>query len=706
MASSIAALAKFATFTDAFLSGLVIPLLPSIIKSRVHVPAEQVPILNSILVAAYGGASVAVSPLLPLVAVNGRRLWVTILGGLVCAAGAFVLLQFYSYLPLLILARALQGLSAAAFTGAYCGITSAGPRTVSWATPTVVQSAAMAAAPAIAGYLHDNAGGEKSVFYCAYALVALTALLWLVAFVSAPSLQLSTGEQAEETLTVEQPAETCGTMTLRGGGGASGYSSISSTRTSSSIPHSGRSRRSSIGSEFSEPEEPTPVFGIRLFTALYGYFTIAFVMTALQSLIPLFATRQFGWGAWSVGLALVPMSAPAVFVSLLADFFTSRVPRSARFVVTLGFLICIPAFAHLGQLDATSPASASAALTSILALVSFGIGHSGDPLFREIWRLTSEVEGSLAHAGYLSSTTASFWGSLLGPLVTGFIQWRWGWYSVAKFLVILCGFAAVLTLMFLQGWIGNPQPISSHRAAQPGTDEESAPLLAHSSQRGTSSKKLIDGNSMPRNVQKSDLFDRNNTSALTDSSDFGSIVRTDGERRVGRHRRHFSIDNFSIATTAVAGQQTDQDPQVRFQAALETPALMGSSFKQQLGNPERRFVMREAPHAPATDSLLASGSRYVIDESGADGEVSKKRHVVVFEEGAVPAELLERRQHHVVAINSLDGSVKLAPSTENHAVHVTEEAAEHELPETSRRYVVVLLEKGDIGEEPAADETT
>ncbi|KAK0632944.1 major facilitator superfamily domain-containing protein [Immersiella caudata] len=703
MALPLAALAKFATFTDAFLSGLVIPLLPSIIERRVHVPPEQFPILNSILVAAYGGASVAVSPLLPLVAVNGRHLWVVVLGGLVCATVAFALLQFYPYLPLLILARALQGLSAAAFTGTYCGITSAGPRTVSWATPTVVQSTALAAAPAIAGYLHDdNTGGETSVFYCAYAVIAFNALLWLAAFVSTPGPQSSVEEHAEETLAADQPTETYGTMTLRGGGGASGYSSISSTRTSSSIPHSGRSRRSSIGSAFSEPDESTPVFGIRLFTALYGYFTIAFVIAALQSLVPLFATRKFGWGVWGVGLALIPMSAPAVFVSLLAGFSTSRVPRSARFVVTLGFLICLPAFTHLGQLDATSPASASAALPSILALVSFGIGHSGDPLFREIWRLTSEVDGSLASAGYLSSTTASSWGSLMGPLVTGFIQWRWGWYSVTKFLVGLCGFAAVLTLVFLQGWIGNPQPILSHRAGEPSTDEESAPLLAHSSQRGPLPAKLINGNSMPRRVRKADLFDRNNTVAVTDSSDFGSSVRTDGERR--RHRRHFSIDNFSIATTAVAGQPGDQDAQqVRFQAALETQALMGSSFKQQLGNPERRFVMREAPHAPATDALLASGNRYIIDESGADGEVCKKRHVVVFEEGSVPAELLERRQHHVVAINSVDGSVTLAPNTENHAVHVTEEAAnQQELPERSRRYVVVLLEKGDV----AADEST
>lgn len=101
--AAIAALAKFASFTvssaprslsshlttntvqDVFLSGLVIPLIPTIIETRLHAPKEQgkcrawanaalfgpvmnpnadiapVQILTSVLVASYGGAVVAVS---------------------------------------------------------------------------------------------------------------------------------------------------------------------------------------------------------------------------------------------------------------------------------------------------------------------------------------------------------------------------------------------------------------------------------------------------------------------------------------------------------------------------------------------------------------------------------------------------------------------------------------------------------------------
>jgi hypothetical protein len=117
--------------------------------------------------------------------------------------------------------------------------------------------------------------------------------------------------------------------------------------------------------------------------------------------------------------------------------------------------------------------------------------------------------------------------------------------------------------------------------------------------------------------------------------------------------------------------------------------------------------MREAPHAPATDPLLAAGSLYVIDEErdtarGVESE-RQKRRVVVFPEGTAPPELLERHRHHVVAINALDGTAQMVSnSTDNHAVHVSEENAGDEAAfeeTTSRRYVVVVVEGEDAESE-------
>jgi hypothetical protein len=151
---------------------------------------------------------------------------------------------------------------------------------------------------------------------------------------------------------------------------------------------------------------------------------------------------------------------------------------------------------------------------------------------------------------------------------------------------------------------------------------------------------------------------------------------------------------------------------VRFQAALETPVhgtLSNGAKRPSISDSgsktsaERRYILREAPHAPATDPLLAAGSLYVIDEErdtavGVESE-RQNRRVVVFAEGTAPPELLERHRHHIVAINALDGTAQMvSDSTSDHAVHVTEETGEEEpafSEATSRRYVVVVVEDED-----------
>ncbi|KAK3363238.1 major facilitator superfamily domain-containing protein [Lasiosphaeria hispida] len=727
---SLVALAKFAAFTDVFLSGLVIPLIPSIIESRLRVSHEQVQILTSVLVSAHGGAFAAVSPLMPFLTRQGASVWLIFVGGLACAALSFLILQFHSNLPALVLSRALQGLAAAAATGACSGltVTATGPaaetHALAWATPALLQSAAMAAAPAAAGYLYGYVGGETTVFYCAYTAIALNLVLGLLAAVFTPRSRIQVGAktigETDGLLAPQQPAQIYGTissdagLSLRGGGGLSAYTSRTGSRASS------RSRRDSISSDVSIIGETGPVFGIRLFTALYGYLIIGLLTTALYSVIPQFVAQHFKWTVAAGGFALVPLSAPAVLVGPLARVLAGRVPKSARYLVAFGFLFCVAVLVHLSLLTKDTQTVQTAFLI-MLGAMSLGVGLCADPLIKEITRLTAG--GDQLQATTLPNLVHA-WGGLIGPLLAGGINWVWGWQTMAKSLGATSAFAALFTLLFLRGWIGHVQPNDENTRSR--SDEESAPLLARSGQDGGSyrSNRSYYGSEQPAGLglDKTAYFDRSVVfgAGVDGSEELGSSVRTEGTHQPRKHRRHFSIDNFSIATTAVDGRlnlqaspNSDPDmPQVRFQAALETAPAPGSSFKTQLSSFERRFVMREAPHAPAADPRLAAGNRYVIDEATiadnssatSSSTVTKKRHVVVFEEGTVPEGLLERRQHHVVAINSLDGSVKLAPiaaSKEEHAVSVTEEEA-GEMPEGSRRYVVVMLEEGDEGAEESS----
>lgn len=550
----------------------------------------------------------------------------------------------------------------------------------------------MTTAPVIAGLLHDYYNPD-AVFYCAYALVALNILLGAVAVNTAPVHQISDGDEVAALLTPEAPRGGYGTMPLAGGEFSDG-----SSRSASPLLAAARPSRRGVAAA-AAPWNP------QLFVALSGYAVIALLNSALQSVLPLFVQRHFNWSVFASGYVFIPLAAPATAIGLISGSFVTRVPRSARFLTTVGFLACLPAFLYLGRLTEDTRLVQHAFLLT-LSGISLATGLCGDPLVKEIANVVGssngEPWGATAHATVLPNL-AHAWGTLVGPLFAGAVSWLWGWQTMNKSLAIVAAATGLASLLFLQGWIGSSSPDSRTGRFRASSDEESAPLLANDhSNRGLCGQETYGSKKEDRYAQSQD------------SDDVSPHTRGDAERKGRRHRRHFSVDNFSVATTS-PGSMDSSTSSVRFQAALETPiqGLVSSGSKRPESDSasktsaERRYVMREAPHAPATDPLLAAGSLYVIDEEretarGVESE-RQKRRVVVFPEGTAPPELLARHRHHVVAINALDGTAQMVSNTtDNHAVHVTEENTEDEpafSEATSRRYVVVVVE----GEEPALE---
>ena len=100
-------------FTDLFLYALVVPILPSFLKDKVGVPDEDIQSDVSGLLAAYAAASVVTSPLAGVIAdrMSSRR--ASFLVGLLALLLATVLLFVGTTLPVLTVARVLQGVSSA-----------------------------------------------------------------------------------------------------------------------------------------------------------------------------------------------------------------------------------------------------------------------------------------------------------------------------------------------------------------------------------------------------------------------------------------------------------------------------------------------------------------------------------------------------------------------------------------------------------------
>ncbi|KAM7205218.1 Major facilitator superfamily domain containing protein [Rhypophila sp. PSN 637] len=701
---ALVVLAKLAAFTDAFLSGLLIPLVPTIIRERTGVHEEQIQIWTSVFIAAYGGAFVAASPFLPLFWHKRSSIWASLSCGLALAAASFVLLQVSTGITSLVLARALHGFSGVLITGASAGLMSISARInrdanpLSWMPTPFIQGVAMVVGPAAGSVLYSRLGGLATVFNYAYAALALTALIVLVGF-KLYGKGVGAGNRAEQRRLL--------------GSEGSGYGTVVAQQ------------RDDTEEAASTPNSTGSII------ALGGCIMVTLFLAALQSVLPIWAGKTFHWPVSKTGFLLVHLFVPATVVGLVTGSIVNQAPRSARFVAALGFLICLAAFWYLGNL----PDDINAAKTHLLetlSVISLGIGFTAGPLFGSAtpassrgMSMTSRQRARAAVQNTSIPSIASAWGILIGPLAAGSVRSGWGWETLTQLLATLSASSAILVLLFLNGWIGSRQPRTNTRSVA-GDEESGEALLAAAAATNTARSDKIGGGaagggySSERTVGTDD----------SQSPDYTKALKT--------HRRHFSADNFSIASTN-AGGETVEISQVRVRASLESPITPGfnntidpASRRSSRGssiNTERRFLMREAPHAPATDPLLAAGNRYVIDESGPAPEsgsehptAPKKRHVVVFPEEDVSPELLKRRKHHVVSINSLDGSFELVknkpnPGTDSVGLRIEEEMAPEQendevakSPRTSspdagekRRYVVFVLEDGETGIDPSGE---
>jgi MFS family permease len=100
-------------FTDLFLYGLIVPILPFMLRDRIGVPEEQIQSYVSMLLAVFAGASVVCSPFVGYLSDRFSSRQGMFVFGLVLMIFATVLLFTVDSIPFLVIARMLQGVSGA-----------------------------------------------------------------------------------------------------------------------------------------------------------------------------------------------------------------------------------------------------------------------------------------------------------------------------------------------------------------------------------------------------------------------------------------------------------------------------------------------------------------------------------------------------------------------------------------------------------------
>lgn len=99
-------------FTDLFLYGLVIPVLPFLLMQRLHIPMDQIQTQVAILLAVFASASVIFSPIAGVIADRVSARQIPFLAGLFAMLISTIIFALGQNMAVLIVARVFQGISA------------------------------------------------------------------------------------------------------------------------------------------------------------------------------------------------------------------------------------------------------------------------------------------------------------------------------------------------------------------------------------------------------------------------------------------------------------------------------------------------------------------------------------------------------------------------------------------------------------------
>ncbi|KAF9892506.1 hypothetical protein FE257_001615 [Aspergillus nanangensis] len=173
---------SMAIFTDSFIYGMVVPILPTVLRTRVSVPDDDLQRWMSILLAAFGGAIFLGSPTFGYFADKSASRQGPFIIGLLALAGSTVMFWVATTLMSLVIARILQGLSAAVVwtVGMALVIDTVGKDQVGSAMGYVSMSMTLGTVfgPFIGGAVLSRLG-YHAVFVIAIALIAFDIVLRL-----------------------------------------------------------------------------------------------------------------------------------------------------------------------------------------------------------------------------------------------------------------------------------------------------------------------------------------------------------------------------------------------------------------------------------------------------------------------------------------------------------------------------------------------
>ncbi|CAD6440347.1 c0c59c18-4149-4ee3-8936-c40daf1feff5 [Sclerotinia trifoliorum] len=479
-----------AVFTDIFLYGIIVPVVPFSLTSRAGVPEASVQSWVSILLAVYGAALLAGSPISGWYADHSSSRRVPLLIGLIAMVGSTVMLCLAKSVALLVLGRIFAGLSASIVwtVGLALLVDTVGQAEIGETLGYVSLSMSLGilVAPLLGGVVYEKAG-YYAVFYMSFGLLVMDIFLRLV---------LVEKKLARQWLDDE-------TVTDVGTGSNSENSPAGNENTadtmSRNVNNTTTDEEKATQSEPSGTTAATPtvphkiskwpaIFSLlkskRLCAALWGCIVQASLMSSFDSVIPLFVQETFHWdsvGAGLIFLALMVPSFAAPVVGWVCDQYGPRWPCVAGFCFAIPFWVLLRLVTH-------DSLNQKVLLCALLALIGVSLTCVLPGLTAEISYIVEAKEKQIpgrfgkngAYAQAYGLFTAAFAaGTLIGPIWAGYVKDYAGWGTMTWSLGLFSLTGALPCLIYTGGLITEVNAkTAEERAVNPQSRAISGPLAA------------------------------------------------------------------------------------------------------------------------------------------------------------------------------------------------------------------------------------
>ncbi|KAJ5475137.1 hypothetical protein N7539_008203 [Penicillium diatomitis] len=426
---------SIAIFTDVFIYGMIVPIVPIALVDRAGARPEDAQKWVSVLLAVYGASLLVGSPLFGWFADHSRARQLPFIVGLVALGASTLLFVVGRSLPALIIARGLQGFSAAAVwvVGLAIVADNVPENRVAEAMgqTTIALTWGSLLGPTIGGFMFEKFG-----YYATFAVPAVLILIDV-------GLRFAMVERTGDTSDKAGKPSVCDGNETAYGTFSSPESGQSECESASSDEESLSDRRRLIRSSNPSIEPPrfhrerqATIFDLltssRLPLAISAAMMTSILFSALETTLPLFVMKTFHWSSSGAGLIFVVGALPSaggVYIGKAINRTGARIPYVCGFLLAA---VCWISLRFVGQKRLFE----IILLVILLFLQGFCIAAIEITATTEVSQAASKFEARYPGAfGDTSPVGQSYGlfnmafatGQLVGPVIAGGIRVSAGW---------------------------------------------------------------------------------------------------------------------------------------------------------------------------------------------------------------------------------------------------------------------------------------